>query len=291
MRFVSEGGRRAGLEHFLPLLYDTLETLFDYLDDQILIGVDHLAGEARDERLAMIADAFDARQENAKARSGYHALAPESLYLIGAEWDERLARRPSRRFTAFQRDDADNVIDMGARLGRNFSAERAQDSVNLFQAVADYARRLAGDGKRVLFASWSDGSSERLGAMLADHGLKDIAFSPYWQAAKAADPKRPQRVVLPLETGFETEALAVISETDIMGDRLSRPRRRRRAQNFLAEAAALTPGDLVVHIDHGIGRYEGLKTLDIQGAPHDCLELHYFGRGPNSTFPSKTSIC
>jgi transcription-repair coupling factor (superfamily II helicase) len=274
---VSEGGRRSGLEHFLPLLYDELETLFDYLGPEVLIGVDHLAGEARDERLAMIADAFDARQENAKSRSGYHALAPDTLYLTAQEWDARMEQRPSRRFTPFQLDDADNVIDMGAKLGRTFVAERAQDSVNLFQATADYARRLAGEGKRVLFASWSDGSSERLGAMLADHGLKDIAFYPYWQAAKAADPKKPQRVVLPLENGFETNTLAVISETDILGDRLSRPRRRRRASNFLAEAASLTPGDLVVHIDHGIGRYEGLKTLDVQGAPHDCLELQYGG--------------
>ncbi|RYG00681.1 MAG: DEAD/DEAH box helicase, partial [Caulobacteraceae bacterium] len=85
------------------------------------------------------------------------------------------------------------------------------------------------------------------------------------------------RVVLPLESGFETENLAVISETDILGDRLARPRRKRRASNFLAEASSLTPGDLVVHIDHGIGRYEGLKTLDVQGAPHDCLELQYGG--------------
>ena len=47
----------------------------------------------------------------------------------------------------------------------------------------------------------------------------------------------------------------------------------RRAQNFIAEAFALTPGDLVVHIDHGVGRYLGLKTIDAVGAPHDCLEL------------------
>ena len=69
----------------------------------------------------------------------------------------------------------------------------------------------------------------------------------------------------------------MISETDILGDRLARPRRRRRASNFLAEATALAQGDLVVHIDHGIGRYDGLKTLDVMGAPHDCLELHYGG--------------
>jgi transcription-repair coupling factor (superfamily II helicase) len=111
--------------------------------------------------------------------------------------------------------------------------------------------------------------------MLADHGLRGVALAPYWQAAKAADPKKPQRAVLPLENGFETDSLAVISETDILGDRLARPRRRRRATNFLAEASALSPGDLVVHVDHGIGRYEGLKTLEVMSAPHDCLELQY----------------
>jgi transcription-repair coupling factor (superfamily II helicase) len=274
---VSEGGRRAGLEHFLPLFHDRLESLFDYLGEHALIGVDHLVSEARDERLAMIVDAFEARRENEKTRAGYHALEPGALYLTAEEWDRRLGERPVRAFTPFQHDESDQVVDMGARLGRNFSAERAQDSINLFEATADHARRLAAAGKRVLFASWSEGSSERLGSMLADHGLKDIPYSPYWQAAKAADPKRPQRVVLPLEIGFETDNLAVISETDILGDRLARPRRRRRASNFLAEASSLTPGDLVVHIDHGIGRYEGLKTLQVQEAPHDCLEIQYFG--------------
>jgi transcription-repair coupling factor (superfamily II helicase) len=273
---VSEGVRKGGVEHFLSLLYPKLETLFDYLPAETLIGVDHLAQEARDERLSMIADAYDARRESAQGRSGYHALEPNALYLDGAEWDRRLQSGPSRQFTPFQVDDL-AAVDMGVRQGRSFAAERAQDSVNLFEATADHARALSGQGKRVLLASWSEGSSERLGSMLADHGLRNIAFSPYWQAAKAADPKKPQRVVLPLETGFETDQLAVISETDILGDRLARPKRRRRAQNFLAEAASLTPGDLVVHIDHGIGRYEGLKTLEVQAAPHDCLELHYFG--------------
>ncbi|WP_374346639.1 transcription-repair coupling factor [Phenylobacterium sp.] len=273
---VSEGGRRAGMEHWLPLFYPDMATLFDYLPDNALIGVDHLAAEARDERMAMIADAFDARAQ-ADRKVHYHPLEPSRLYLDDEEWRARLAERPTRRFSAFNEAEGDTVIDMGARLGRAFVAERQQDSVNLFEATADHARRLISGGKRVLFASWSEGSSERLGVMLSDHGLKDAAFAPYWDAAKAADPKKPQRVVLPLDSGFETETLAVISETDILGDRLARPRRRRRASNFLAEASSLTPGDLVVHIDHGIGRYEGLKTLEVQGAPHDCLELQYGG--------------
>jgi transcription-repair coupling factor (superfamily II helicase) len=273
---VTGGGRRAGMEHWLPLFYEKMATLFDYLPPDALIALDHLAGEARDERMAMIADAYDARAQ-ADRKVHYHPLPPEALYLADAEWNQALSVRATRRFSGFLAAAGDTVMDLGARLGRTFVAERQQDSVNLFQATADHANRLAAAGKRVLFASWSEGSSERLGVMLADHGLEDVKVAPYWDAAKAADPKRPQRVVLPLEAGFETDNLAVISETDILGDRLARPRRKRRASNFLAEASSLTQGDLVVHIDHGIGRYAGLKTLEVQGAPHDCLELHYGG--------------
>jgi transcription-repair coupling factor (superfamily II helicase) len=272
---VSEGGRRAGLEHWLPLFYARMETLFDYLPDEALVGVDHLVQESEAERLAMIADAYDARA-TADRKAAYRPLPPEALYLTGDEIAMRIAQRPNRWFTPFQRDGA-GVVDMGAKLGRSFAAERAQDSVNLFEATAEHARTMTAAGRRVLLASWSEGSSERLGSMMADHGLGRVPFAPYWQAAKANDPKIPQRVVLPLEAGFETDNLVVISETDILGDRLARPRKKRRAANFLAEASALTPGDLVVHIDHGIGRYEGLKTLDVQGAPHDCLDLLYGG--------------
>jgi transcription-repair coupling factor (superfamily II helicase) len=276
---VSEGVRRQGVEHWLPLLYERLETVFDYVSEGALIALDHLATESRDERLSMIADAYDARVEAAKAKAGssYRALPPGALYLTAGEWDAELDRRAYRRFSPFQREEAHGIVDMGARIGRSFAAERAQDSVNLFEAVAAHARSMSAEGKRVLFASWSEGSSERLGAMLADHGLKDVRLAPYWQAAKAADPKKPQRVVLSVDVGFVTDNLAVISETDILGDRLARPKRRRRAQNFLAEASSLSPGDLVVHVDHGIGRYEGLKTLEVQDAPHDCLEILYFG--------------
>ncbi len=273
---VSEGGRRAGMEHWLPLFYEQLATVFDFLPADTLIAFDHLAREAREERMAMLRDAYDARAQ-AERRVHYHPLEPERLYLEDAEWAQRIAARPHRRFSSFQEAEGDLVVDMGARAGRSFAPERQRDSVNLFEATAAHAQALSGQGKRVLFASWSEGSSDRLGSMLADHGLKDVPFAPYWDAAKAADPKRAQRVVLPLEAGFETDSLAVVSETDILGDRLARTRRRRRAANFLAEASALTQGDLVVHIDHGIGRYEGLKTLEVQGAPHDTLEIHYGG--------------
>ena len=84
--------------------------------------------------------------------------------------------------------------------------------------------------------------------------------------------------VLGLEHGFETPDLAVIAEQDVLGDRLVRPRRKaRKAADVITEATSLSVGDLVVHTDHGIGRFAGLKTISALGAPHDCLELEYAG--------------
>src|SRR5204862_5370434 len=84
--------------------------------------------------------------------------------------------------------------------------------------------------------------------------------------------------IWPLEHGFVLDGLEVITEEDILGDRLSRPQRKRRpSERFIAEASALSEGDLVVHREHGVGRYEGLVTLEIQHARHDCLRLTYDG--------------
>ncbi|MGV8929146.1 MAG: transcription-repair coupling factor [Brevundimonas sp.] len=272
---ISEGARRQGMEHWLPLLYDRLETLFDYLPDDARLFLDNQVEAARSERWNLTRDAYEARRDAAMGKGGaaHRALPPERLYLPEADWNTALAGRWVRRLSPLQGpgDDA------GGRLGRSFAAERAQDSVNLFEAVARHAEAVKAAGKRVLFASWTEGSSERLAAMLADHGLEHVVAVRNWADVQKAPRDIYLRGVLPVEHGFETDGVAVISETDMLGDRLARPKKKRRASNFLAEASALTTGDLVVHLDHGIGRYEGLKTLEIQEAPHDCLELLYAG--------------
>jgi transcription-repair coupling factor (superfamily II helicase) len=272
---ISEGARRQGMEHWLPLLYERLETVFDYLPETAKIFLDNQVEAARTERWNLTADAYEARREASQGKGGaaYRALPPERLYLPEGDWNSALAGRDVRRISPLQTEGE----DAGGRLGRSFAAERAQDSINLFDAVARHAEAVKADGRRVLFASWTEGSSERLASMLADHGLEHVVLVRNWADVQAAPPGLFLRGVLPVEHGFETSEIAVISETDILGDRLARPRKKRRASNFLAEASALTTGDLVVHLDHGIGRYEGLKTLDIQQAPHDCLELLYAG--------------
>src|SRR5471032_1686484 len=112
--------------------------------------------------------------------------------------------------------------------------------------------------------------------VLADHKLHNLTPVASWPQALALPVHTVALAVLGMENGFETGEAAIISEQDILGDRLVRPRRAmRRAENFIAEATSLASGDLVVHVDHGIGRFIGLQAIEAAGAPHDCLEIHY----------------
>ncbi len=173
---------------------------------------------------------------------------------------------------------AATIVDCGGRVGRTFAPERQAEAANVFDAAVAHIKDLRKRGLNVIVAGWSDGSRERLSHVLAEHGLKSLELVSSWPQAKTARPGSLPLAVIALEQGFEAPELAIIGEQDILGDRLIRHgKRKRRAQDVLAEAAALTAGDLVVHIDHGVGRFVGLKTIEAAGAPHDCLEIHYAG--------------
>ena len=87
--------------------------------------------------------------------------------------------------------------------------------------------------------------------------------------------KAPSVMVAPFETGFKTDDLLVLTETDMFGQRLQSLPKRRKVQDFIADISTLSKGDLVVHSVHGIGRFMGLETLQVAGASHDCLLLEY----------------
>jgi transcription-repair coupling factor (superfamily II helicase) len=278
---VSEGRRHPGMEHWLPLMHEKLDTIFDYLVGATVV-LEPLAEDAARERLAQIQDYYEARQQVLAQRGAgppYKPLPPARLYLDQQEWVSQLDRFPNARLTPFTvPENQGPVIDLTTKPGRNFAAERAEPGRNVFQAVTQHVGDLQRGGKRVVIALWSEGARERMAHVLAEHALAHLSPVDSWgQVATLAD-QQVALAVLGLESGFETAAAAIISEQDILGDRLVRPRRSsRRAESFIAEATSLAAGDLVVHVDHGIGRFVQLRAIEAAGAPHDCLELHYAG--------------
>ncbi|MGQ0564779.1 MAG: transcription-repair coupling factor [Gemmobacter sp.] len=274
---VSAGRKHQGMEHWLPFFHARLETLFDHVPGASVMLDDQVTA-MRLARWDGIADQYDARREGmvAKGRidSVYKPCPPDLLYLDDAAWEAALASRRVVQLSPLAQSPGPGVVDAGGRAGRNFAPERQQENISLFNALADHLRTLREDGQ-VVVASWSEGARERLAGLIADQGMA------------GAQPVRDLREVPPgkgglwlviwaLEAGFVAPGLAVISEQDILGDRLvSKPRKKRKAENFLRDAETLSPGDLVVHVEHGVGRYKGLETITALGAPHECIHIEY----------------
>jgi transcription-repair coupling factor (superfamily II helicase) len=277
---VSEGRRHPGMEHWLPLFQDRMDTLFDYLGDAP-IAIEPQGEDAARERFRQISDYYEARREAMAIPGGgavYKPLPPDRLYLTEEEWSRRLADGAVARLTPFAVPDDAAVVDAGARAGRNFTVERADSSINVFAAVVAHVQALQAQRKKVVITLWSEGSRDRMRSMLGDHKLHNLTSVNSWRTVLATPRNEAMLAVLGMESGFETADVAVISEQDILGDRLVRPRKgTRKLDNFISEVTSLAAGDLVVHVEHGIGRFVGLQTLDVAGAPHDCLELRYAG--------------
>ena len=274
---ISDGRRAPGMEHWLPLFHERLDTLMDYLPDAS-VSFDTQWDAVLGARLEMIADHAQARQT--VPRDGevpYRPLPSNRLYLDRADWDAMLAGGPVMQFSPYGQADGAAGVDAGGRPGHVFTKAGAATGENVFQQLREQAAAWAGQGRRTIVAAWTRGSRERLSHLLRENGFK-AEVAETWEDAQVVAPGTAAVVTLGLERGFVAGKVSLVSEQDLLGERISRPpRRRKRADQFIAEATEIAEGDLVVHQEYGIGRYDGLETLRVGPAPHDCLRLIYDG--------------
>ena len=281
---VSEGRRYAGMEHWLPLFYERLETMFDYLGG-FRIVVDHTAREAAVERATLIEDYYQARRTNmGEARGGapYKPVPPDMLYLSDKSFAAGLDATGAIRVSPFNEASSVGkpVIALEAHAGPRWAAEAKalndDTRVNVFEQAVRHIADTRASGGKVLITGWSEGSLDRLLQVLKEHGLEKIKPVAALADVEKLGKGEAASAVLSLEGGFETGNLYVIGEQDILGDRLIRKnKRRRKASDFISEVSGLDAGSYVVHAEHGIGRFIGLRTIEAAGAPRDCLELQY----------------
>ncbi len=272
---VSAGCKHQGVEHWLPFFHNGLETLFDYLP-KATITVDDQVTAARLSRWDTIVDQYETRKiamdQKSRIDTVYKPISPELLYMEDAAFTTALNGHRVVEFHPLAQASGPGVVDAGGRIGRNFSPERQLENVSLFGALADYVKKKS-ETAPVVIASYSEGARERLTGLIEDEGIGEVIAI---QNGTRIGKRGIHLAVWGLEAGFETPELTVISEQDVLGDRLIRqPKKRRKAENFLTEVQSLSHGDLVVHVDHGVGRFHGLEVVTAAGAAHECLLLEY----------------
>jgi transcription-repair coupling factor (superfamily II helicase) len=275
---VSEGRRLAGVDHWLPLFEERMASLFDHLAPDDIVVRDAGDAGAADARFEAIADYHGNRVRAQSAEPGsYRPLEPATLYFTREEWERAIADRPLHLATPYHEPESGTVLDFAVDPARDFARERSQNA-NIYEAVVEHVRKSQQAGKKVVLASYSVGSRERLKGLLEEHGLKGAVLADGWQAALGTAKAGIALTVIQLDHGFTTRDIALLTEQDMLGDRLVRRRKRKKStEAFLNELAALSPGDLVVHVDHGIGRYDGLTQIPVGRSPHDCVAVEYAG--------------
>jgi transcription-repair coupling factor (superfamily II helicase) len=338
---VSEGRRYNGMDHWLPLFYEEMATLFDYAPGAH-VSMDHHGPQALGERAAQVRDFYESRHSlrdaalAKKKKSGevsltgaiYNPLPAEKLYLSEEEWAKRCGEAEVLSpFTGVTPAKAgvqnpetldarlrghDDIIGGEGKKGRDFADVRALPDGDVFGELKKHIQHLSiqnnynpspetlrvstspegevnpplpgeragvrGNPPKILIATYSAGSMERLKGLMDHAGIGLLAECKKWEDCKKLKSEQVGLAILALEHGFVAPDLAVITEQDILGDRLTRKTgKRRKADNFLTEVSSLSAGDLVVHIDHGVGRFLGLETVEAVKTLHDCLKIEYAG--------------
>jgi transcription-repair coupling factor (superfamily II helicase) len=275
---VSDGRRLAGMEHWLPLFEDKLATLFDHLGADDVVVIDQAALGAAEERFKDIADYHAQRGKVASDKTGsYRPLDTEALYLGEGEFQAAIASAPAHRASVFAAPESENGLDFGFKAARDFAPERARGD-NVYEAAAKHFSAIAKSGRKPLFAAYSPGSRSRIASILEEAGAPSVTADSWQEALGLAAKGKTAAMVLPLDTGFANDQLEILTEQDVLGDRLVRRKKKRKDSDaFLAELQALAKGDLVVHVEHGIGKYLGLEPVPVGKSQHDCVALEYRG--------------
>ncbi len=294
---VSAGRSHSGIEHWLPLFHGDLACLTDYCLGWPIV-LDHESDAAIAARYTQINDFHEARLAHGSddTASPYRPLAPEKLYLSQTETDQLFEQGRACRLFAFvpmqdggqyggqnggqdgakgsAKPDQPQMQDAGGRAAIRLIKVEGNSAVPELAAFVTVERSAA--KRPIIVACSSPGAASRLAYLLDEH-LGAGALQPL-TAIEDAVPGGFYAMQWPLEAGFQTDYLVVISEPDIFGQRLSRPQSKRaKGDEFLREVSVLETGDLVVHAEHGIGRYEGLIIINSAGGDHDCLHLVYSG--------------
>ncbi len=266
---VSHGRYTQGLEHFLPLFHDKLETLFDYVPDFSVVS-DYGLAEALTARHEQVTEYYEARCEALKEGMGggkYYPIAPDLFFLSPDEMTDKLSDFNRVSFSPYVEP---NVKDMKGRSGKDYVDIRVQTGEDVIERVADDIRLT---DKRVVITAGTGGSVDRLVGLFREKQVPIPLVETWAQTTK----RKISALVAPFEKGFQNDEIWVLTETDIFGERIIRTPKRKKNANYITDITALNVGDLVVHSHHGIGRFDGLITLQIGGAAHDCLRVLYDG--------------
>ncbi|MBR2274275.1 MAG: transcription-repair coupling factor [Alphaproteobacteria bacterium] len=276
---ISNGKKYLGMENWLPLFYaEALPTLFDYLPmADVVLGIDtENALKAKEET---IYDHYQARVDALKIKDisevdRYHPVKPDMMFLDEKQFYEIIHRHRYCKFSNRTLPQADDVINFETIPQKIFASLKNVNGATVY-AELDLAFKENAKKKKII-CCYSEGSLNRMQGTLADNHINATIVHDWKQAEQEAQQGKIALLLLEIQHGFISNDYFIVSEQDIWGERKNlRQHKKISAENLISDISSLNIGEYVVHIEHGIGRFEGLENIVTDGAAHDCLKLIY----------------
>jgi transcription-repair coupling factor (superfamily II helicase) len=265
---MKEGVTPGGIEYYLPLFFGKTETLFDYLADDSLFVLGEGVLDAADAFWTQTTERYDQRAHDIERP----VLPPDEIYLPPDRLRERLNLRVRVDVVPATHEHA---VSLGTQPAPELPLSRKgeEPGTGLRHFLASYRGR-------VLIAADSAGRREALNEQLAAAGLRPAALDG-WRAFLEGD-EALAITVASLEQGFALDSprITVLTERELFGERVRTDRKKRRGaardpESIIRDLTELSIGSPIVHIDHGVGRYQGLVSLDVGDMPGEFLTIEY----------------
>lgn len=271
-----EGGRKyPGMEHYLPCFYDHLSDIFDYFSPTSII-CDHHFHDNLDKYLKSIDEHYEARKELLVNRFEdeviYYPLPPKNLWMNHEEIDSKLVKYNFINLHNYSIDTADG-IDLGVKKIDDFNLASQNKQVSAFDLFKKYRDE---HKKKVIVACNSEGSLQRVQNILENYNIHSYQLSSF-EDYKSLSAKTIGITILSIEHGFSTSEFAVVTEQDLLGERIIRKKATKSLESLMKEINNLQIGEYIVHQKHGIGLFDGLETIEALGIEHDCIKILYEG--------------
>jgi len=271
---VSQGRSSPGIEYYLPLFFDGLVSLFDYLPDRSQFLIDRSALESSELFHQQIAERYESRRYNLERP----LLAPDALYLQTEVVESYLDAYACSYYSLFKFDNAtDSIINSDTQAIPQLIIQNQADKPSA--ALQAFVNKKCFD--KILFSAESAGRREFLYEVLQHYDIRPTLIND-WGDFLSNQSSRFFIIASPLASGLTLErtGFAIITENQLFGERATQQRRRKYKKTRDAESTIQSLVDLhesaaVVHEDHGIGRYRGLKTLTVSGIETEFLCIEY----------------
>ena len=277
---ISNGKKYIGMENWLPFFYDDeLPTIFDYMPDaNIILGID--ADNALKAKVETIKDHYLARLEALNIKDvaevdKYRPINPDLFFLSQNAFLQKIQAHSFCKFSNLSVPESEDIVNFGTVPQTIFSSLKNVTGSTVYENLATEIKKHSAQKK--IICCYTEGSINRMQGTLLENKFKNLIIADSWEKAeKEAAKNKIVLILLGLQHGFVSNEYFIVTEQDIWGERKNlRHRQKVSAENLISDISSLNVGEYVVHIEHGIGRFEGLENITTDGAAHDCLKLIY----------------